>query len=188
MVRMNGNCQYCGKQFDSRKAVKAHIGRVHQDQIKERLKELYLRQNLSSSEVGEKMDLATSTVSRWVTKLGLRDKDPANYYFNPGGEKSYPRWVGTGCNGRSNRLRVHQLLAIADGADPHKIFSGNWDVDHINGCPFDNRPENLRVMPKGKHGAKDGSKSEFGHSREDMLYLMQFAFNARPFLEVAESD
>lgn len=49
-------------------------------------------------------------------------------------------------------ITVHQLLAIADGADPYKVFSsGEWHVHHDNEIPWDNRPKNLGLLTRTEH-------------------------------------
>lgn len=176
-------CPRCGKHFNGDKGVSTHIGKAHREEIASEIEELYISENMKPSAIAEKLELPPTTVSRYITEFSFRGKDPANYHFPGDTLEKYPMYMGTGVYGKGQHFRVHQLVAIADGADPYKVFSGKWDVDHINGCPVDNRPQNLRLMEKGNHGAKDGEKSEFGHTRKDLLYMMHFAFDSRPFLE-----
>jgi hypothetical protein len=53
----------------------------------------------------------------------------------------------------------HQLVAIADGADPYDVFDGAH-VHHINGCPHDNRPENVTLLTPQEHGLVERSSFE----------------------------
>jgi hypothetical protein len=53
---------------------------------------------------------------------------------------------------QSETVSVHQLLAIADGADPHKVYSdGEYVTHHVNEIPWFNTHNNVKVITKGKH-------------------------------------
>jgi len=48
-------------------------------------------------------------------------------------------------------VRLHQVVQLTDN-DPHKVFSnGEYETHHINGVPFDNRPDNLVLLPRHEH-------------------------------------
>jgi hypothetical protein len=54
---------------------------------------------------------------------------------------------------RERYVYEHQLVEIANGADPREVFSGGrHGVHHINGRKFDNRPGNLETLDRGEHG------------------------------------
>jgi len=55
---------------------------------------------------------------------------------------------------RHTLVRVHQLVAIAYGADPSCVFSdGAFHVHHQNGCELDNRPQNLELIRQSDHAS-----------------------------------
>lgn len=141
---------------------------MHRDWLRERIEELYIHEMQSPREIGEELDMSRSSVDKFIRDFGLQQ--PAKFHLEGhvynGPHVGYPRWTGTGTG---HRVRVHRLQAIAAGADPYKIFSGKYTVDHINGCPLDNREENLQVLGKAQHGRKDGEKGENGHSHKDYL-------------------
>lgn len=114
------------------------------------IRELYWGREMSQSEIGEKLGCSPSTVSDWLERhdipvrdLGevLRVERAAFTHDSDGYERLCARETG---------VCVHQLLAIADGADPHDVFDGH-DVHHRNGIPWDNRAENLEVMTHAEH-------------------------------------
>jgi hypothetical protein len=69
-------------------------------------------------------------------------------------------------------------VVIADGADPEKVFGApGYNVDHENGCKFDNRHDNLRVVSASEHGAKDAPKTGGAYTHEDVLQIIEFFVN-----------
>ena len=47
---------------------------------------------------------------------------------------------------RDDTVYLHQLDAVADGTDPHCVFSDGTQVQHIVPIPWLNTPENVRVI------------------------------------------
>jgi hypothetical protein len=72
----------------------------------------------------------------------------------------YMRWSAPGGGGVEDRAYVHQLVAIADGADPDKVFSnGEYNVHHRNCVKWDNRPDNLELVEAGRHHCHHAGQS-----------------------------
>jgi len=166
-------CSRCGKEFETERGLQTHTGIKHDLLPKEKLTELYIHRNLSAREIADDVDVSHRAVKDKLTKYDLWGKDPAKFHLEEEGMAGpfagYPRWTHTGTG---HRVRVHRLLMIADGEDPHKVFSGEYSVDHINGCPLDNRTENLRLMGNADHGSKDGHKSDTGYTHEEYLIAL----------------
>lgn len=142
-------CEECDREFETARGLDTHVGKVHDPLPKEELVELYVRENLSTREIAARLDVTETAVKDRLGKYDLRGKDPVKYHINP--TDGYPEFTHTGVAGRGSRVREHQLVAIADGADPHDVFSGDYDVHHVNGIKFDNRPDNLEVVPHDEH-------------------------------------
>ena len=59
-----------------------------------------------------------------------------------------------------DKVAIHQLVAIAGGADAHKVFSDEWHVHHIDGMKWNNSVENLTTIRAEDHGR--------GHNEMDL--------------------
>lgn len=162
-------CTVCGETYNTLRGMRTHRGKMHKDWLREQIKPRYIDQMMTPREIAEELDMARKTVDEWVREFDLSGKQPARFELEPGyagALSDYPMWTYTGCG---ERVRVHRLQMVAKGADPHKVFSGEYSVDHINGCPLDNREENLRLMKNGDHGRKDGERSATGYSHAEYL-------------------
>lgn len=73
-------------------------------------------------------------------------------------------------------VMVHQFVAVANGADPYKVFGDDdYSVDHKNGCTIDNRPENLQVLHVDEHGQKAGTRrANMGYTHKELLYILYY--------------
>lgn len=112
--------------------------------------------NLTQKEVAEKHDCSRMTVSRRMKKYGLESLPKLRVKENAKNRKYY-------ISGQGNRFAEYQLVAIADGADPHDVF-GESHIHHINGCKYDDRPQNLIVLTPEEHGIVE--KGDFEIDKE----------------------
>lgn len=161
-------CTVCDREFDTRRGMRTHRGILHRDWLYDEIRQRYIREMKSPTKIASELNMHRKSVDDWVRRFDFQQ--PAKFHLEEAGQSGsfsgYPRWTYTGTG---HRVRVHRLQMVAKGADPHKVFSGEYSVDHINGCPLDNREENLRLMENGDHGRKDGERSATGHSHAEYL-------------------
>lgn len=130
-------------------------GRGEPWQDEETLRNLYLEQDMSQSEVAEELGCTAKTICDWMRKYNIPITDargqgdlsasdtPAPFTHVSDGTNVYEMWALANGN-----HRVHRLLAVAEyGFD---ALDG-MHVHHKNGISWDNRPDNLEVLTPKEH-------------------------------------
>jgi hypothetical protein len=134
----------------------------------ERLNRLYWQAGLTQGQIADlhgvsKKDVRESMYKHDIeTRHGPQKQRYARYSTYNG----YERWEEG-----NKTVYVHQLLTIADGADPHKVFSnGEYVIHHKNGVRWDNRPENVEVVTCQEHGRIHAERGDTGCSDSQYKY------------------
>ena len=83
-----------------------------------------------------------------------------------------PRWTD-----RSKYVSVHQLIAIANGEDPHQVFSSKYNIHHENGCKLDNRHDNIELLDASEHGRIHAGIHKGPYTHKDLLALVAVFLN-----------
>jgi transposase-like protein len=110
------------------------------------LRKLYWGDGMTMQEIADDFDISLSTVQYWMDKhsISRKPKYPTCAYSARGG---YPRWDCKNPDG-PDYIFIHRLLAVAEyGVDEVK----NKHVHHKNGIKWDNRPENIEILPEHDH-------------------------------------
>jgi len=151
------------------------------------LKKEYLDKNRRIGDISVECDVTTPTIRYWLDKFNIEKESPVCCRFNFAGYNAtdgYPTWSATGCNGDPGYLTVHRLVAIADGADPYKVFSDkNYQVHHRNGFKCDNRPANLELIDRRSHG-QHHSPDAYKWKDDDIELVMKAMINPSKYLDI----
>jgi len=129
----------------------------------ELLESLYWGEDMPLWKMAERWGCDRSTVGYWMNKHGI-DKRGRGHIDRNVGRSLQPRgpplkvnrdgYEVFSVNDKIDDVSTffhHQLLAIADGADPDRVFDDGHNIHHINRIPWDNRTENLEVLTKSEH-------------------------------------
>lgn len=155
---------------------------AHPDHLDaDKLRELYWDEGQTLSDIADEYNTSTGSVHYRMKK---HDIERRSSWAETGAIRCYagPDSGGTPYtmiehyvkNQYDCRIYEHQLVAIAHGADPEKVFATDefW-THHINGHEFDNRPSNLEMMTKQAHQALDSIFSLTVEEREEVLEIAE---------------
>lgn len=124
------------------------------------LRKMHHEQHHSILKIAEAADVSTSTIEWNMERFGIETRQ---YEAPPvrTTKEGYARVRSGNQTGGTTSVKVHQLVAIADGADPYEVFGGSNHIHHKNGIPFDNRPSNLELLSAGEHVNRHLNNDDF---------------------------
>lgn len=120
----------------------------------ETLERLYWSEGKEIQEIADMSDVSYSTVHYHMDKhdidrrsnAEIKRKERAGFRTGTHGyEQAICSWFE-----KQKALRIHRLVAVAEWG--YERVADN-QVHHINGIPWDNRPENLEVMSIEEHSS-----------------------------------
>lgn len=118
---------------------------------------LYHEKQWTQKKIAEFCDCPISTLSHWFGKFGIKARSPKWYKLRTPPSHVIDQTTGyekirTKDGEKRSTVMIHHLVLIAEGEDPHDVFSDEIDTHHKNNIPWDNRPSNLETMEKREHG------------------------------------
>jgi len=131
------------------------------------LSEQYVGKERSMEDIASSCGVSRATILKYLRRFGIKTrtavehkaKEPVAITNEKGELGEFPgcyrkvmsSWMVDG-ERQHRSVYVHQLLAIAEGADPKNVFShGEYHVHHKNGIRWDNRPDNLEFTTREEH-------------------------------------
>jgi len=127
----------------------------------------YRENGKTMREIADECDVTAAAILKWLRRYNIETRDeayhkrvePIGITYSKGELGDIPgpyayAMSSLKVNGEREHYAVglHQLLAIAKGADPHKVFSdGAYHCHHKNGLRWDNRPSNVELKKAEQH-------------------------------------
>jgi transcriptional regulator with XRE-family HTH domain len=140
---------------------------------KSALSTLRYRDELTQKEIADLFDVSEATIGKYCQKYGVGGGPGWAGTFHLEGSHGYPR-----LNIAGETVMIHDLVAIAEGADPHRVFADETcSVHHINHHKIDNRPENLEILDRREHGEEDGVRQSSKYKLSDLMMAVQYMLN-----------
>ena len=121
---------------------------------RDRLEELYVEQQLTVYEIADRLDTTPGVISKWLSRYDITQR-PGSRGVSQYVDRGYVRYAvyeGDLAEKMCGQTEVyeHQLVALLEN-DPARVFAPFTNVHHENGCRWDNRPENVRVVTSFEH-------------------------------------
>jgi len=153
--------------------MKVHHTQAHGEPLfplsKDELEELYYGKRWSQYKIAETIGVSRNAVRSAMNSYDIEARERGDAFrirFSRVGVHYYVTKEGyvqlkTTVDGEKRRAFVHQLIAIAEGEDPFKVFGQNgWVCHHENGVRWDNRGENITLMRRSEHSKEHHKRGD----------------------------
>lgn len=129
------------------------LDRPHRDA--DILMHYYHDREMSQAGVAEELGCGDSTVSRWLDKTDIEARRVGRpraerASFKPANSDGHEEWTVRDPD-KDRGVTVHQLLAVADGADPADVWADGTHIHHKTCVPWLNLPGFVEVLDSGQH-------------------------------------
>lgn len=116
----------------------------------ELLREMYWEDDMSLQEIANEIDSYRGSVGKAMERHGIDNRKSTTEkfpHFSQADSYGHEVWRHT-VDGTQHGVRVHRLACVAEyGIEEVK----GMDVHHVNCVPWDNRPENYKLMTRSQH-------------------------------------
>lgn len=106
----------------------------------------YWEEGKNQQEIADMIGRSNSSVSLAMQRMSIPTRHNHSWHPTYTTIRGRPRIHVDG-----HRFHVHKAIALAKGHSIEEVFSEGTAVHHVNGLPWDNRPENIQVMDDGEH-------------------------------------